>query len=55
VVLSTHTLSEVEQVCNRVLILDHGRLRADGPLAEVVGAGSLSEAFLSLTEEAGHD
>jgi ABC-2 type transport system ATP-binding protein len=55
VVLSTHTLTEVEQVCNRVLILDHGRLRADGPLAEVVGAGSLSDAFLSLTEEAGHD
>ncbi|MEI8410845.1 MULTISPECIES: ABC transporter ATP-binding protein [unclassified Kribbella] len=55
VVLSTHTLTEVEQVCNRVLILDHGRLRADGSLAEVVGAGSLSDAFRSLTEEAGHD
>jgi ABC-2 type transport system ATP-binding protein len=55
VVLSTHTLTEVEQVCNRVIVLDHGRLRADGSLAEVVGTGSLSDAFLSLTEEAGHD
>jgi ABC-2 type transport system ATP-binding protein len=56
VVLSTHTLTEVEQVCSRVIILDHGRLRAAGSIAEVVaGAGSLSDAFLTLTEEAGHD
>ena len=50
-VLSTHTLTEVEQVCGSVLILDHGVLRAAGPIDEVVaGAGSLSDAFLSLTE-----
>jgi ABC-2 type transport system ATP-binding protein len=56
VVLSTHTLTEVEQVCSRVIILDRGRLRAAGSIAEVVaGAGSLSDAFLTLTEEAGHD
>jgi ABC-2 type transport system ATP-binding protein len=55
VVLSTHTLTEVEQVCGSVLILDRGKLRAAGPIGEVVGAGSLSDAFLSLTEEAGHD
>jgi len=56
VVLSTHTLTEVEQVCGSVLILDHGRLRAAGPLADVVaGAGSLSAAFISLTEGAGHE
>jgi ABC-2 type transport system ATP-binding protein len=56
VVLSTHTLTEVEQVCSSVLILDHGRLRAAGPIDEVVaGAGSLSAAFLSLPGDAGHD
>jgi ABC-2 type transport system ATP-binding protein len=54
VVLSTHTLTEVEQVCSTVLILDHGKLRAAGPIDDIVaGAGSLSDAFLSLTEEAG--
>jgi ABC-2 type transport system ATP-binding protein len=36
VVLSTHTLAEVEQVCSRVLILNRGRLVADGTVAEVV-------------------
>jgi ABC-2 type transport system ATP-binding protein len=35
VVLSTHVLAEVEDVCTRVLILNHGRLIADGTVAEV--------------------
>jgi ABC-2 type transport system ATP-binding protein len=35
VVLSTHLLSEVEQVCHRVLILDHGRIVTDGSVASV--------------------
>jgi ABC-2 type transport system ATP-binding protein len=53
VVLSTHTLTEVEQVCDSVLILHRGRLRAAGPIAEVVaGTAGLSAAFLELT---GHD
>ena len=30
VVLSTHILPEVEQVCERVFIIDHGRVVADG-------------------------
>jgi ABC-2 type transport system ATP-binding protein len=54
VVLSTHTLTEVEQVCTSLLILDRGRLRATGTVAEVIagtGATRLSDAFLSLTEE----
>jgi ABC-2 type transport system ATP-binding protein len=35
VVLSTHFLAEVEEVCSRVLILNNGRLVADGSVAEV--------------------
>ncbi|MBN2172155.1 MAG: ABC transporter ATP-binding protein [Candidatus Krumholzibacteriota bacterium] len=35
VVLSTHVLSEVEAVCNRVLILDRGRAVAEGSLEEL--------------------
>ncbi|WUJ70150.1 ABC transporter ATP-binding protein [Kribbella soli] len=56
VVLSTHTLTEVEQVCDNLLILDRGKLRAAGPIAEIVGgAGSLSTAFLHLTGQDSHD
>ncbi len=36
VLLSTHLLAEVEQVCDRVLILNHGQVVADGTVAEVV-------------------
>ena len=51
VLLSTHILAEVEEVCSRVLILNRGRLIADGTLAEVVrSAEGLSDAFLSMTE-----
>ena len=36
VVLSTHVLAEVEQVCQRVMILNRGRIVADGTMDEVV-------------------
>ena len=35
VLLSTHSLDEVEQVCDRVLILNRGRVVAQGTVAEV--------------------
>ena len=50
VVLSTHALAEVEQTCDRVLILDHGRVIAEGTVAEIARGGRLADAFLALTE-----
>jgi ABC-2 type transport system ATP-binding protein len=35
VILSTHILPEVEQVCERVFIIDHGRIVADGAPEEL--------------------
>lgn len=35
VILSSHILSEVQAVCDHVLILDHGKLLADGTPAEL--------------------
>ncbi len=35
--LNSHLLSEVEQVCDRVAIVDRGRVVAEGPLASVLG------------------
>ena len=37
VFLNSHLLTEVEQVCDRVAIVDRGRVVAAGPLAEVLG------------------
>lgn len=52
VVLSTHALPEVEQICDRVLILSRGRVIAEGTVAEVAQGGRLGDAFLSLTGDA---
>jgi ABC-2 type transport system ATP-binding protein len=37
VLVSTHLLGDVEQVCDRVVVLDHGRVLASGPVAELAG------------------
>ncbi|MGI8661929.1 MAG: ABC transporter ATP-binding protein [Acidimicrobiales bacterium] len=37
VLLSSHHLSEVEQVCSHVLVMNHGRLIADGTVSELIG------------------
>ncbi len=36
VIFSTHVLSDVERICDRVGILDHGRLVTEGPLADLL-------------------
>jgi ABC-2 type transport system ATP-binding protein len=37
VFLNSHLLSEVEQVCDRIAIIDHGRVVASGELDDVLG------------------
>ena len=38
VLLSSHLLAEVEQICSHVLVVDHGTLVAAGTVAEIIGA-----------------
>ena len=40
VLLSSHHLSEVEQVCSHVLVMNHARLVADGTVSELIGSAS---------------
>src|SRR5260370_647664 len=35
VLLTTHDLDDIEELCRRIMIIDHGRLLYDGPLAEL--------------------
>lgn len=51
---SSHVLEVVEQLCHRVVILDKGRMVADGTMAELRGRlheASLNEIFRKLTSE----
>ena len=41
VFLNSHLLSEVEQVCDRVAIVDHGKVVADGTLDELLRADTV--------------
>jgi ABC-2 type transport system ATP-binding protein len=66
VLLSTHLLAEVEEVCSRVIILNRGRLAAEGTVADVarraaaprsarlrVGAEYVASARAALANAAG--
>ena len=50
VLFSTHILAEISAVCDRVIILDHGRVAADNDLVSPPGDGQDLEAvFLRAT------
>ena len=46
VILSTHILQEVKAICSRVIIINHGQIRLDQPLADIP---DLEVAFKSAT------
>ncbi|GAA2720671.1 CocE/NonD family hydrolase [Actinocorallia aurantiaca] len=48
VIVSSHLLSEVEQTCDRVVVMARGRKVADGPVAEIVGGRGLEDVFLEI-------
>src|SRR6266566_5533350 len=50
VLVSSHLLAEVAQTVDQVLIIDHGRLLAQGSLDELTGNGqTLEDVYLELT------
>ncbi|RJU96079.1 MAG: ABC transporter ATP-binding protein [Candidatus Poseidoniales archaeon] len=54
VIYSTHHLAEAEQVCDRIIIVHNGTIRADGTpeeLLQYTNTNSLEEAYVSLTTE----
>lgn len=51
VVISSHVMSLVEQLCDRVAVIAAGSVLAAGTLAEVRGDASLEDAFVRLVGE----
>lgn len=49
VFLTTHTLSVAEAVCDRIAIINRGRIVASGTTAELKKDTALEDAFLALT------
>jgi len=48
VVFSSHHLSEVEQVCSHVVVMNHGRLVTHGTVSELIGANK--SAFIEVDD-----
>lgn len=47
VILSTHILQEVKQMCTRVIIINHGEIKADKPMSEIE---DLEQLFREATQ-----
>ncbi|MFV2110522.1 hypothetical protein [Micromonospora sp. LOL_015] len=58
--LSTHLIDDVEAVCDRVLVINGGKLKFDGTVPELAAAGrddlpgnsALERAYMNLLPEA---
>ncbi len=54
-VLTTHYMDEAEQLCDRLVVMDHGRIAAEGSPAELIAAHSSREVvelrFAALDHE----
>ncbi len=50
ILVSSHQLAEMQNTVDDVIIINHGKLIASGPIKDVIGNGSLEDAFLRLTE-----
>jgi ABC-2 type transport system ATP-binding protein len=46
--LTSHYMEDIEALCRRVIIIDHGKIFFDGPLAEIVGRFS-THKIVALT------
>jgi sodium transport system ATP-binding protein len=58
VIYSTHKLAEAEQVCDRIIIIHNGEVRADGSpgeLLDITQTTSLEDAYVKLTMDAARE
>lgn len=54
VIYSTHQLAEAQQVCDRIVIIHNGEIRADGSpsaLLQDTNTDTLEDAYVSLTQD----
>ncbi|MBU0580860.1 MAG: ATP-binding cassette domain-containing protein [Candidatus Margulisbacteria bacterium] len=51
VILTTHNLDEIEKLCNRVIIIDKGKLLYDGPLSELKETFSYGRRVVFVFDE----
>ena len=50
--LSSHLLAEIEQLCDRVAVIGHGRLLTEGTIAEVTGKANGHPSYRLVVDDA---
>lgn len=58
IIISTHLLDEAETVCNRIIVLDKGKIKSDGDLEALLKqtkTRNIADAFRKLTAKENHD
>jgi len=55
VLMASHQLLEVEEICDEVLVMHRGRLRARGPLGELLATGDRTLVFRGLDDAGLHE
>ena len=53
IIISSHNLYETASLCTRIIIMDEGRLAADGRADELTRGTNLEDLFISLTKSEG--
>ena len=53
IILSTHIMQEVREMCDRVVILDHGTIKADQPIDQIADLEALFHE-VTLSKERNH-
>jgi ABC-2 type transport system ATP-binding protein len=49
ILVSSHQLAEMQSTVDDVIIINHGMLMAQGSMKQIIGEGTLEDAFLKLT------
>ncbi len=58
IIISTHLLEEAESICNRIIVLDKGKIKSDGTLNDLLKqtkTRSIAAAFRKLTHKENPD
>jgi ABC-2 type transport system ATP-binding protein len=55
VVLTTHDMDEADRMCDRVSVIDHGRIIALDTPTQLKQGGSMEDVFMQLTSEEAED
>jgi len=54
ILLTSHNMDDVSELCSRVILIDHGRILFDGPLSEIhkrYGDGKLADVMRTVFSE----